>query len=474
MTERAPGSPPQATLAPRAERPWAWLLPVLALALAAWLGRDAWLARGKRITVQASEGHGIRAGDALVHRGIPVGAIEDVRLAADLEGVVLEVRLERSAADLARAGSRFWIVRPELSLQGVRGLETLVGARHLAVLPGPADGAPRSRFVALDDPPVEERIEVGGLELVLQSDRRGGLGPGAPILYRQLRIGTVLSVGLASDATRIEARAYVRPAFAGLVREDSRFFRAGGLELRAGLVGGLEVGFDSLAALLSSAVGLATPDEPGAPVTTGHRFELAERADEEWLGWGPALAVGSDLLPPGAPLPHPVRARLRWKEGRLIATGEARQGWVLAVAGGVVGPRDLLESPAGAREGSAALELGGEVVTLSGPPELLGGGVARLALEPAELPARPWPTELLRGLAEPEDLVVVGDAGSPPLPVAASRLSADGPRWRIDAAVPIDAAWHGAVAVSRRDGSVVGLVVHDEGELHVASLVAAE
>lgn len=471
MTDAPLEALPRATLALRPRRSWAWLLPVGALLLAVALGRDAWLTRGPRITVQAPEGHGIRAGDALLHRGIPVGAVTRVQLTADLAGVVLEVRLERSAAGLARAGSRFWIVRPELSPEGVRGLETLVGTRHLAVLPGPAEGPAQSGFVALAEPPVEEAIELGGLEVVLQADRRGGLGPGSPINYRQLRIGTVLSVGLASDASCVEARAYVRPAFAGLVREGSRFFRAGGLEIRAGLVEGLSVELDSLASLLAAGIGLATPDEPGRAVTTGQRFELFERADPEWLAWRPALAVGSDLLPPGAPLPRPVRARLRWKEGRILATGEARQGWVLAVEGGVLGPRDLLEAPAEAREGSTVLELGGEALAVEVAAEPLGRGVARLAVA---APGAAWPASLLRAWEGAEDIVVVGDGASAPVPVAASRLAQDDGSWRIDAAVPLDRSWHGAVAVSRRDGSVVGIVIDDDGELRVAPVRAGD
>lgn len=458
---------PRAVLVPRARRSWAWLLPLFALVLVAFLGRDAWLARGPRITVHAPEGHGIRGGDALLHRGIPVGRVEAVRLSADLAGIVLEVRLERSAAGLARAGSRFWIVRPELSPEGVRGLETLVGTRHLAVLPGPVGGPSQASFVALAEPPVEEAVEVGGLEVVLQADRRGALGPGSPITYRELRIGTVLSVGLASDATCLEARAYVRPAYAALVRRDSRFFRAGGIEFRAGLVEGLALELDSLASLLSAGVGLATPDEPGAPVSTGERFELFERAEPEWLAWRPALAVGSDLLPRGAPLPRPVRARLRWKEGRILAGSEARQGWVLLVEGGVVGPRDLLEPPAQARAGSPVLELGGEEFALVPSAVGLGDGLARL---PVKLPGSAWPASLVRALEAAEDLVIVGDAASAPVPVAASRLGRDGSGWRIDPAVPLDDAWHGAAAVSRRDGSVVGLVLHGDGALRVAPL----
>ena len=37
---------------------------------------------------------------------------------------------------LACEGSRFWIVRPQVSLSRVAGLETVVGARYIGALPG--------------------------------------------------------------------------------------------------------------------------------------------------------------------------------------------------------------------------------------------------------------------------------------------------------------------------------------------------
>ena len=134
---------PSAVVAPRKRPLGSLLLPVAALLVAGWLGITNWAAGGSRITVHADEGHGIKSGDPLRFRGIHVGAVESVSLESDLSGVRIEVRLDPEAEALAREGSRFWIVRPQLGLDSVQGLETLVGARGVRL-----SGGQRQRLAA--------------------------------------------------------------------------------------------------------------------------------------------------------------------------------------------------------------------------------------------------------------------------------------------------------------------------------------
>jgi paraquat-inducible protein B len=181
---------PTALREPQPRRSFAWLLPVVALGIPVFLLSQGLGGRGPLIQVQAVNGHGIRAGDALRHLGIEVGEVEAVQLAPTLAHIVLEVRLAPEASGLAREGSRFWIVRPHLALDSVSGLETIIGARYVAVVPGPDGGARRSEFVALEDPPLDEAMEDGGLEIVLEAPMRFGLRPGAPVEYREVRDGT--------------------------------------------------------------------------------------------------------------------------------------------------------------------------------------------------------------------------------------------------------------------------------------------
>ena len=130
-----------------------WWLTGFCLAMAVGLGSWAWFTRGIQIHLQFGNGHGLRAENRLMHRGIEVGVVESVQLDQVLEKVDVVVRLNRSAGALACEGSRFWIERPMASIQGVRSLETILSGRYIAVEPGSLTGPPSYRFQGLETPP---------------------------------------------------------------------------------------------------------------------------------------------------------------------------------------------------------------------------------------------------------------------------------------------------------------------------------
>lgn len=463
-----PTSLPQSELAPMRRVSFAWLLPVLALTLALFLVVQLFGAKGLSVTVAAEQGHGVRSGDVLRFRGIQVGRVGNVRLADGLGTVELDIRLDPGAEDLARAGSRFWIVRPQLTLDSVEGLETVVGARYLSVLPGPI-GAPRQlEFEALEEPPVADSLEGGGLEVVLEADVRHGLATGAPVTYRGIQVGTVLSVGLSSDATIVEVRAHIRSAYATLVREGTQFWEVGGLELGLSITGGLEVSMDSVRSILVGGVSFATPDDGGLHVSTGKTFQLHADPKDEWLKWKPALALGSALLPEGSPMPRPIRAMQRWKPKGLIARKQSRSGWLLAVDGGVIGPRDLLTPRLETNDDGTKLEVRGKELRLEAP-EPGPSALVRVDLDLAGV--KPWNLKLTRTLTAPEACLIVGDPGRDARGLSATRIGeVVGGSAEVNDAIGFDDGWHGATVVARSDGAIVGLLLVQGDDARIAPL----
>jgi hypothetical protein len=462
---------PSAVIRPAGRGAWAWAVPALAVLLAGWLAFAAWRQRGHVVTVVLPDGQGLKVGDAARYRGITVGEIRRVGLANDLGRVRVKVSLVAQADHLARTGTRFWVVRPRLRLTEIEGVETLLGPRYLAVEPAPtADGAVRARqreFVGLDEAPVVTSIDPDDLEIVLEARRRGSLRAGAPVTYRQVRVGTVLSVGLASDGGLVEARVHVPKAYRQLIRANTRFWDAGGVQANLGL-SGLSVEVESIAELLSGGVALATPplDEAGAAARNGRRYPIEEEPKESWLEWEPTIAIGSSLLPPGAVMPQPQRATIAWKEGLIFKGSRSRRGWVIQTEDGVLGPADLLGPPPGkAEEETVSLEVAGQVVPITDDPPWQDAGLAR---RDGSISSVAWPAERMRVPEIPEDCIAVGDPNARPIPLAASRLSRSASGWAVDPAVSVDDAWHGACVVSRADGALVGLLLVDDDEVRVA------
>lgn len=459
---------PTARVAPASGWRWTRFLPFAALLFALILVREAWRERGPFILVRARDGHGLRPGDALRYRGIETGKVESLELDAGAGEVVIGARLARSASDLARSGARFWIARPVLGVEGVRGLETALGARYLAVLPGPPGSPRQDEFAALEEPPLFETEDPAALEIVLQSSERAGLVRGAPIFYRGIPIGSLASVGLASDATAVEARARILSPYAELVRVDSRFHRVRGASLSLGL-GGLDLAVDSLQALWLGGVALATPTHPGARAPTGQVFELAGEAEEGWSRWRPALPVGANLPEREVHPPELVWARLSWKPEGWLARQRSRGGWLVRDGGALLGPADLLVAPEGAEAGSAFLELGGERQALEGEPQWSAAGLAgRASPGNGAAPGR-RPASALSAAA---DLLLCADPSLAPMAVAAARLTRAEEGWDVSPLLSFDERWHGAAALAREDGAWVGVLLVADGHGRIVGLPA--
>jgi paraquat-inducible protein B len=475
LTPEAPDLPPERSL-PRAIRlparrlSAAWILPLLALAFTLFVGWRAWVERGPRILVRLRDGHGLQAGAALRYRGIQIGAVEELRLSPELDQVRLAVRLTPEAAGIAREGARFWLVRPQLSLEGVSGLETLIGANYLAVAPGPPDAQRASDFTALEQPPLEEELLPGGLFLTLEAARRYGLAPGAPLSWRDFRVGSVLGLRLSSDASAVEIEVYVRPEYRQLVREDSRFYETGGVELDFALTRGLHLELSSLQSLLVGGIALATPTRPGPPVASGHRFELHPRGEKEWLGWRPSLPVGALDADARAGRPELLEARLAWRPRRWLAGERTESGWLLPLGESLVGPRELLVPPEKARAGGGSLSLAGQPVEAGLPPAEERGPLARLAWRPAGSVG--FPPERVDPAPRAGDWLVLAAPGQAPLAITASRLSPEGEGWRVQGGADIGSVWHGAAVVERHQGRLVGILLASKSEARVVPIPA--
>jgi hypothetical protein len=441
---------------------WLWLLPLAALGLAAGLLFTAWIGRGIEVVVELPHGHGLKPGDAVRYRGIAVGSVRDLALTDDLTAIRAEVRLDSGAKELAREGSQFWVVRPQVDISGASGLSTIIGANYLGVIPG--TGPYKHRFKGLEEPPLLAVLEAGGLELTLATSQQGGVRAGAPISYREVVIGKILSLDLARDASAVEFRAYVEPRYASLVREGTRFWKVGGAHLRAGFTG-VSLDVDPVNTLILGGVTLAIPPDPGAPVVQGRRFQLYEEPEQEWLDWVPFMALEAA----DASRPHPVALELAWhyKQYLYLTTEGYRRGWGLPVEGGVLAPEDLLRAPPDALEEGLSLRVDGQQTKPVGVQPFATG----LALLPLEHRQSAWQTVPTSRLQRAEDLLIIADPERPMRYVAADRLVSERGGWRIAAEVPFDANWHGASVVSDQDGRLVGLLLVDDSGARIAELV---
>lgn len=414
------------------------------------------------VRIRFPAGEGLAIGDAVRYRGIDVGEVTYVDLADQLESVWVGVRLVGAARQLARRGTQFWIERPRLEISEIRGLETLIGGRYLALEPARGTAPEMHEFVGLGEAPPLARRE-GSLELELEARSRLGLLRGAPITYRGLEVGRVADVALAADGASVTVQVVVEPEYADLVRKNTVWWSTGGVRLDAGLTG-VNLTVDSFTSWLRGGIAFATPDPPGEKVVTGYRFGLAEKPDPDWLEWQPRIATGpaSSGAHERGPMPRVMRVAATWQSSFLgIPRRQSVQGWCLPLDNGkVCVPYSLIKGALQAK-GPASLEIAGTSTTFDPSEVVDAAGVALVPL-PAQVKVQRWPVAKIAD--QPwngrTDLLIVNPELNEPLPLDAARGSGtpDG-RIEINAAVPIYKSLEGSAVIEAASGRVLGLLV---------------
>ncbi|HEX7387110.1 MAG TPA: MlaD family protein [Castellaniella sp.] len=241
---------------------WVWLVPLLALAVALSLLASVWVRTGPTITINFPTAAGLAVGQTkLRYRDVEVGEVKHIRVSDDRRQVQVEVQLRRSGAQyITQKGSKFWIVRPQVSLAGISGLNTLISGEYLSVdAPTRIEGSPTYSFQGLEYPP-EVLNGQEGTRFVLQSDDLGSLSVGSRVYYRRVEVGRVVGDSMAPDGRSVKIQIFVRKPYDKFVTRDTRFWNSSGVDLSVS-TDGVQLRTGGLAAILNGGVAFAQADE---------------------------------------------------------------------------------------------------------------------------------------------------------------------------------------------------------------------
>lgn len=235
---------------------------------------------GIKVSLQLSDFDGLEPGRTpVIYKGIQVGFMKTFKIGDDLTSAHVELLLDPRTEDYVIEGTEFWMVKPSISLAGITGLEALVKGNYIAVRPGKKGGAPKREFVArAKAPPLD--LSAPGMHLALYSESRGSLEVGSPILYRQIKVGSVQSIQLSRNSQQVAFGVHIEPEYVHLINMSTRFWNSSGITLKGGL-SGVEVKAESLQTLLAGGITFDTPDASAAKITKRvQRFNLYESQDK--------------------------------------------------------------------------------------------------------------------------------------------------------------------------------------------------
>ena len=263
-----------------------WLVPLGAACLTGYFIYTN-MSRGPKIHIYFSDASGLEPGKSdMKYRGGTIGQVDDIVLMPDHKHVDVTVSLHKAASGVAREESQFWIVRAQIGAAQIRGLGTIVSGDFITVEPG--GGKEQTRFKGLDEPPVV--IPPGNLRVVLLAERVQSLQPRSPVFFRGVQVGEITKTNLGAHGQTVEVTCDIQKQYAPLVRMNSVFWKAGGINLNLGL-SGASINAQSFKTLISGGIDFATPDASQQSAPPGTNFRLYEEPKDEWLAWSPAIDI---------------------------------------------------------------------------------------------------------------------------------------------------------------------------------------
>jgi len=200
-----------------------WMVPLIALIVGGWMIYKYYSELGPMIEITFKNSGGLEPKQSYIKfRDVKVGVVERVKILKKSEGVVVYARMNKDVEPFLNETTRFWIVKPEIGVGKVRGLDALVSGSYIQMF-AKIGKESRNEFTGLDEPPLNLSEEPGStFELV--ADRSYGLSAGSPVYYRQIQVGKVEKVLLPADGKQIHIYIFVKRPYDRIVNTTSRFW----------------------------------------------------------------------------------------------------------------------------------------------------------------------------------------------------------------------------------------------------------
>ncbi len=200
-----------------------WIVPFIALIIAGWLGYQHFAKRGPEIKITFPQNEGLVAGQSLVKfRNVPVGKVTKIYTDEATDGVTVVVRMNtRKSKPYLSEHARFWIVKPEVGLSGVSGLDTLISGTYVNIYSKAGGKKFKDKFIGLTQP---YRDSIEGEYFHLISANAENVSVGMPIYYKNIKVGQVEYLNLGLDNKSVDVIVFINKQYVPYIHDDSKFW----------------------------------------------------------------------------------------------------------------------------------------------------------------------------------------------------------------------------------------------------------
>jgi paraquat-inducible protein B len=199
-----------------------WIVPLVALFIAGWLAYQYYSELGPEIRIIFPKNEGLQAGQSHIkYRDVPVGTVSKIELQENGDGVVVIARMDKTVTPYLNEHSKFWIVKPEVGVSGVSGLDTLISGTYINMY-AKQNGVFKEKYVGLD----HAYRNIGGGEYFVLNTPRGdsSVKVGTPIYLKNVKVGQVEYVVLALDDASVDVIVFIDKLYTPYIHTDSKFW----------------------------------------------------------------------------------------------------------------------------------------------------------------------------------------------------------------------------------------------------------
>lgn len=267
MTDRNPSDPSDIADVPAAlpvpKRRWAisivWLIPLVAVLVGGWVAMNYLMSRGSTISIEFANADGLEAGKTKVrYKEVDIGTVSGIAIAKDRSHVIVTAKMAKQADDLLVGDTKFWVVRPRVTLNSISGLGTLLSGAYIGLDAGKSAES-QYDFKGLETPPPIPS-DLPGRRFILHADDIGSLYVGAPVYYRRVEVGSITSYKLDENGRGITLEIFVNAPYDKLVTTNARFWHASGIDVSVGS-SGVTLNTESLTSIIVGGISFQAPEE---------------------------------------------------------------------------------------------------------------------------------------------------------------------------------------------------------------------
>ena len=234
-----------------------WIIPIVAAAAGVWIAVTKIMNEGPKITIIFQSAEGLEANKTKIqYNGLDVGTLTAIRLADDRHHVIATAKMAPKTEGFLVKDTKFWVVRPQISGMNITGLGTLISGDYIGVELGQSKESERN-FTALDTAPLVAGGTLGRF-FMLKTPELGSLSEGAPIYFRHLQAGQIVSYELDKSGEGLNVRVFVQAPYDQYVTPNTRFWHASGIDMSLSSAG-LRLQTESLMSILAGGIAFETP-----------------------------------------------------------------------------------------------------------------------------------------------------------------------------------------------------------------------